>query len=205
MKKTGVVDAAEIFNAISHGVGALLSIAAIVLLIIFGPDESLTGCLVFGISLTILYTASTLYHSFTNIRVKNLFRKFDHMAIFLLIAGTYTPFCLTILKDSYGVPLLIVTWIVAIGGILLKVFLTGKLEWLSLTLYAVMGWLALPFMKTIYHALSTQSFALLVAGGIAYTAGIFFYANEKWRFNHGIWHLFVLAGSCCHFFSVIFI
>jgi hemolysin III len=94
-------------------------------------------------------------------------------------------------------------WLMAIAGIMLKIFFTGKLEWLSLMLYAGMGWLALPFMKTIFYSLSTESFALLIAGGIAYTTGIFFYANEKWKYNHGIWHLFVLAGSCCHFLSVV--
>jgi hemolysin III len=198
-------DLPEIFNAITHGVGAGLAIAALVILIVFSSEESFTGYVVFGVALTVLYLTSTLYHSFTNERVKNLFRKFDHMAIFILIAGTYTPFCLVTLRDSYGIPLLIAIWTLAAFGITLKIFFTGKLEWLSLTLYGLMGWLAIIMIKSIYNGLPPVSFALLIAGGIAYTVGIVFYASERWRYNHSIWHLFVLAGSCCHFFAVIMI
>jgi hemolysin III len=197
------VNVPEIFNAITHGVGAGLAIAALVILIVFSSAESFTGYVVFGIALTILYLTSTLYHSFTNEKVKTLFRKFDHMAIFILIAGTYTPYCLVTLKNSYGLGLLVAIWTLAISGIVLKIFLTGKLEWLSLSLYAIMGWLAIIMIKSIYHALPHDSFILLIAGGIAYTTGILFYASEKWKYNHSIWHLFVLAGSCCHFFSVL--
>jgi hemolysin III len=197
------VNVPEIFNAVTHGVGAGLAIAALVILIVFSSAESFAGYVVFGIALTILYLTSTLYHSFTNEKVKTLFRKFDHMAIFILIAGTYTPYCLVTLKNSYGLALLVAIWALAISGIVLKIFLTGKLEWLSLSLYAIMGWLALIMIKSIYDALPHESFILLIAGGIAYTTGILFYSSERWKYNHSIWHLFVLAGSCCHFFSVL--
>jgi hemolysin III len=197
------VNLPEIWNAITHGVGAGLAITALVILIVFSSLESFAGYLVFGVALTILYLTSTLYHSFTNERVKSLFRKFDHMAIFILIAGTYTPYCLVTLKNTSGIGLLIGIWTLAIAGIVLKIFLTGKLEWLSLTLYAIMGWLAIIMIRSIYNGLPPESFMLLVAGGIAYTTGILFYASERWKYNHSIWHLFVLAGSCCHFFSVL--
>lgn len=193
----------EIANAVTHGAGALLAIAGLVILIIFKEVAASPGYLIYGISLVILYLMSTLYHSLTHKGAKNVFRKLDHMAIFLLIAGTYTPFCLVGMSGWISWALLITVWICAIGGILLKCFYTGKGEWLSLMFYIVSGWMAVLAIKPIYDVLSATGFALLIAGGLAYTIGTYFYMSNRIRYSHSIWHLWVMAGSALHFFSVL--
>lgn len=193
----------EMANAITHGIGAALAIAGLVILIVFTNVASEPGYLVYGITLVILYIASTLYHSLTHPGAKNLFRKLDHMAIFLLIAGTYTPYCLTAMKGWLGWTLLGIVWACAIGGILMKYFFTGKYEWVSLIFYILSGWMAIFAIKPIYETLSVIGFVFLIVGGLAYTIGTYFYMNEKIRFNHSIWHLWVLAGSTFHFFSIL--
>ncbi|MDQ2656390.1 MAG: hemolysin III family protein [Bacteroidota bacterium] len=193
----------EIANAVTHGVGALLAIAGLVVLIVFSDGGNLFSLVIYGVTLILLYFASTLYHSLVFTRARNLFRKFDHMAIFLLIAGTYTPFCLTALDGWVRWTLLGVIWTFAIVGIVMKAFFTGKYEWVSITMYILMGWMVVPVIKPIYDALSFQSFMLLVLGGVAYTIGTFFYMNRRISYGHSIWHLWVLAGSILHFFSVL--
>ena len=197
----------EIANAITHGVGALLAMAGLVLLIVFSALEGsawhVTSFSIFGATLTVLYVMSTLYHALTSQRVKRLFRKFDHMSIFLLIAGTYTPFCLTVLRGWIGWVLFGMVWLCAIGGIVLKAFHTGKKEILSTILYILMGWMVIFFIKPVYMYMSGMGFTFLVVGGIFYTLGAFFFVQDKLPYNHSIWHLFVLGGSIFHFFAVL--
>jgi hemolysin III len=147
--------------------------------------------------------ASTLYHSLTNERAKRLFRKFDHISIFLLIAGTYTPFCLVTLQGWIGWTLFGIVWACAIVGIVFKSISIGKLEILSTIMYVMMGWVALLAIKPLYNNLSSAGFTLLILGGLCYTAGTLFFVKDKIKYFHSIWHLFVLAGSIFHFFSVI--
>lgn len=197
----------EIANAITHGIGAALAIAALVLLIVFsamkGTVWHVVSFSIFGATLVILYLESTLYHSLTNKKVKRLFRKFDHMSIFLLIAGTYTPFCLTILRGTMGWIMFAIVWGSTIVGIVLKAFLTGKKDKLSTILYVVMGWLIVIAIKTMYLSMTFSGFLFLVIGGLLYTVGALFYSWDKLRYNHGVWHMFVIGGSVCHFFSVM--
>jgi hemolysin III len=197
----------EIANAITHGLGALMAIAALVILTVFsaikGNAWHIVSFSVFGATLVILYLASTLYHSLTNEKVKILFRKLDHMSIYLLIAGTYTPFCLTVLNNWVGWTLFGIVWGSAILGIVVKAFFTGKKELLSTILYVVMGWVALFAIKPLYDSVSLTSFILLMAGGVFYTAGTYFFTKDRIKYFHSIWHLFVLAGSTFHFFAVL--
>jgi hemolysin III len=207
MESVGFSKREEIANAITHGVGALLATAALVLLIVFSSLEGtawhITSFTIFGSMLVILYVMSTLYHSLTNLRAKKLFRKFDHMSIFLLIAGTYTPFCLTVLRGWLGWTLFGIVWACAIGGILLKAFYTGKGELISTLLYILMGWIVVFVIKPVYAYMSAEGFSFLVIGGAFYTLGAFFFLKDKIPYNHSIWHLFVLGGSIFHFFAVI--
>jgi hemolysin III len=197
----------EIANAITHGIGAALAIAALVLLIVFsvmkGTVWHVVSFSIFGATLVILYLESTLYHSLTNKKVKRLFRKFDHMSIFLLIAGSYTPFCLTILRGTLGWIMFGIVWGSTIVGIVLKAFLTGKKDKLSTILYVVMGWLIVIAIKRMYLNMTFSGFLFLVIGGLLYTVGALFYSWDKLKYNHGVWHLFVIGGSVCHFFSVM--
>jgi hemolysin III len=197
----------EIINAITHGIGAALAITALIILTIFaatdGTAAHVVGFTIFGATLVLLYIISTLYHSLTHTVSKNLFRKFDHMSIFLLIAGTYTPFCLTALTGWIGWTFFGTVWTCALVGIILKIFYTGKQERLSTFLYVMMGWLIVPAIKPLYDAVSAQTFILLMLGGFFYTAGTFFFLKDSKKYFHGVWHLFVLAGSIAHFFSVL--
>jgi hemolysin III len=197
----------ELVNAITHGLGALLAIAALVLLVVFasiyGNVWHIVSFSIFGATLVILYFSSTLYHSFRNERVKILFRKFDHISIFLLIAGTYTPFCLAVLNGWIGWTIFGIVWGCSLIGIVVKAFFTGQKEVLSTIMYIVMGWIIVFAIKPLYDSVSATTFALLICGGLSYTAGTFFFLNQKIKYNHGIWHLFVLGGSVLHFFSVL--
>lgn len=199
--------AEEIFNAITHGVGVVFAVSALVLLIVFaslyGNALHIVSVAIYGTTLVLLYLASTLYHSFTKEKVKDVFKLLDHSAIFLLIAGTYTPFMLVTLRGVLGWALLSVVWVFAILGIILKVFFVGRFTVFSTLLYLLMGWLIMVAMKPLMAAIPASGLRLLVAGGILYTLGSFFYIRKSRPFNHGIWHLFVLAGSVCHFLSVL--
>lgn len=197
----------EITNAVTHGIGTLLAIAGLVLLIVFsamkGNAWHMVSFTIFGATMVILYLASTLYHSLTPEKAKFLFRKFDHMSIYLLIAGTYTPFCLVVLQGWIGWTFFGIVWGCAILGIVLKAFFTGKKEKLSTFLYVVMGWIGVLAAKPLYETMSSESFILLITGGLFYTAGTLFFVKDHIRYFHGIWHVCVLAGTTAHFFSVL--
>jgi len=196
----------EQLNAVTHGIGALLGIAGLVLLIVLRNTDhvwSLFSVIVYGISIIILFTASTLYHSVTNESYKHHFRIVDHVSIYLLIAGTYTPVLLLLLKDSLGWELFWTVWIIAAFGVVLKLFFTGKFELFSTLLYLVMGWLVIFDISNLSNAIGSGGMWLLIAGGLSYTIGIIFYVFERIPFNHVIWHLFVLGGAICHFLMIL--
>jgi hemolysin III len=197
----------EIANAITHGIGACLAIAALVILTVFaaikGTAWHVVSFSIFGATLVILYIASTLYHSLTHQKAKRLFRKFDHISIYLLIAGTYTPFCLAALQGWVGWTLFGIIWACAVLGTVLKSLHIGKLELLSTFMYILMGWVVIIAIKPLYDSISFTGFTFLMLGGVFYTAGTFFFIKDRNKYFHSIWHLFVLAGSTFHFFSVI--
>ena len=205
MRKQSVLE--EQLNAVSHGVGAALGIAGLVLLIVHLQKDisyGLFSVIVYGISIIVLFLASTLYHSVRGINRKHYFRIVDHISIYLLIAGTYTPVLLIMLPDSHGWLLFWIVWGIAVFGVILKLFFTGRFETFSTLLYLVMGWLIVFDFTQLSERMVTNGLNLLFAGGAAYTVGIVFYAVEKIPFNHVIWHLFVLGGAICHFFMIYF-
>ena len=197
----------EIANSLTHGLGLALSITGLGVLLTFaamhGNAWMVVGCAVFGASLVLLYGASTLYHALRAPRPKRWWRVLDHGAIFLLIAGTYTPFMLVNLRGPWGWSLFGVVWALAVVGIALKLFLTGRFRVLSTLIYLFMGWLVLIAFKPLVAALPHGSLKLLVAGGAAYSAGTVFFMWKRLPYHHAVWHLFVLAGSVCHFFAVL--
>lgn len=199
--------AEETFNAITHGVGALASVAAGAVLItlasLYGDAWQITSAAIFVATLILLYSASTLYHAIPHETAKKRLKIFDHCAIYLLIAGTYTPFTLVSLRDDWGWLLFGLIWTLAISGVVFKLFFTGRFKLLSTLLYIGMGWLAVVAAKPLLEALSSATLNWLVAGGLAYTVGCVFYLSKRLPFSHGIWHLFVLTGSVCHFAAVL--
>lgn len=198
----------EIVNSITHGIGALLSIVALVMLIIVagtnGDIWHLVSFSIYGSTLILLYLSSTLYHSFTNPRVKNLFARFDHVAIFLLIAGTYTPILLTSIRGIWGWTLFGIIWGVALVGVVIRSIYLYRFRKLMVAVYLIMGWMFILAGKQIYLNLPPVSLTFLVLGGIAYSVGVIFYMWRNLPYSHGIWHLFVLAGSILHFFAIYF-
>ena len=198
----------EIANSISHGIGVLLSIAGLVILIVMaaihGDVWHVVSFSIFGTSMVLLYLASTLYHSFTKPSVKNIFARIDHAAIFILIAGTYTPFILTTIRGGWGWTLFGLVWGFAIFGVVLRSIYLDKFQKLSLWIYIGMGWLFLIAFHEILDKLPSISLIFLLIGGAIYSIGIIFYLWRKLSFNHSIWHLFVLGGSIMHFFSVLY-
>jgi hemolysin III len=197
----------EIANSLTHGAGLALSIAGVSVLVTLAVLRSDTwtvvGCAVFGAALVLLYGASTCYHALRARRWKRVLRVFDHAAIFLLIAGTYTPFMLVNLRGPWGWSLFGVVWALAVAGIVLKAFFTGRFRVLSTLIYLFMGWLILVAIRPLVEALPHASLVLLFAGGAAYSAGTVFYCWKRLPYHHAVWHLFVLAGSTCHFFAVL--
>jgi hemolysin III len=197
----------EIANSITHGVGSILSISGLILLIVFSATKGTAWHVVtftiFGSTAMLLYISSTLYHSLTSKNVKFLFRKFDHMSIYLLIAGTYTPFCLVVLNGWLGWTMFGLIWGCATTGAILKLFYIGKNENLSTLIYIIMGWIGMVAAKPLYEALPEGSFMLLLAGGLFYTLGTYFFFKDNVRYFHTVWHLFVIAGTTTHFFSVL--
>ncbi len=194
-------------NTITHGIGLGLAIAGLVLLIVnaavSGTAWHVVGFSIFGATLVILYAASTLYHAMIHPTTKRLFRVFDHMSIYLLIAGTYTPFCFTVLKGWIGWTVFGIIWGCALSGIVLKTIYTGRGELISTFLYLLMGWSVVLFIKPVFDGMTAMGFTYLILGGVAYSAGVFFFLRENIRYAHSIWHLFVVAGSVLHFFSVL--
>ena len=198
----------ELWNSITHGVGACLSIAALVMLIVFastcGGAHHIVSAVIFGVTLILLYSASTLYHSSRKPSLKSAFKILDHSCIYLLIAGTYTPFLLVALRGIVGWTLFAIIWVMAFAGVLFKVFFVHRFKILSTIAYLFMGWIIIFAIKPLMDSLPAGGIIWLIAGGLAYTLGTIFYTWDKLPFNHAIWHLFVLAGSTCHFFAVIF-
>ena len=197
----------ESFNAATHALGALLGIAGFILLIIFESkktDWSLFSVIVYGLSIIILFTASTLYHSVKSEKRKHYFRIVDHISIYLLIAGTYTPILLITLADSLGWTLFWVVWGIALFGVFLKLFYTGKFEIFSTLLYLIMGWLIVFDFSNLLALMPTNGIIFLIIAGLSYTVGIIFYAVQRIPYNHVIWHLFVLAGAIFHYFMIFF-
>lgn len=197
----------EQLNAWSHGFGALLGIIGLVLLIKFNGNTtawSFFSVIVYGLSIIILFTASMLYHAVQGETRKHYFRIIDHISIYLLIAGTYTPVLLITLEQSLGWPLFFTVWGIAAFGVILKLFFTGRFELFSTLLYLVMGWLIVFDFSNLAEILGSQGVLWLFAGGLFYTVGILFYAIERIPYNHVIWHFFVLAGAICHFFMILF-
>ena len=199
----------EIFNSVSHGVGALLAIAGCVVLIVFSAmnrgTKEIVAASIFGASMIILYTMSTLYHALTNKKAKRIFRIFDHATIFLLIAGTYTPYALCCIKPFWlGITILSSIWTAAALGITLTSINLEKFSKLSTICYVLMGWAIVFAIKPLYEQLPIISFIMLFAGGLMYSGGVYFYKKKSVKYFHSIWHLFVLAGTVMHFFSVFY-
>lgn len=197
----------EIANSITHGVGIGLSVAALTLLIMFavrsGDGWRLASAIVYGLTLVLEYTASTLYHSFPQPKVKHVFKILDHAGIYMLIAGTYTPFTLVTIRESGGWWLFVVVWSLAIAGISTEAFWAYRPRWLSAAVYLAMGWLVVLAIRPIVAHLEPAGVWLLVAGGLAYTLGTVFYVFKRVPYFHAVWHLFVLGGSICHFLAVV--
>ncbi len=197
----------EIANSLVHGTGTLLALAGLVPLVLSAAAEGgarrIVGCCVFGVALVLLYATSTVYHALTQARAKRVLRALDHSAIFLLIAGTYTPFTLVSLRGPWGWSLFGVVWGLAILGVALRLGLRRRPTALFMAIYLTMGWCALVALHPLVRALSSSGLALLVAGGVLYSTGVAFYLWERLRFHHAIWHGFVLAGSVSHYFAIL--
>lgn len=198
----------ELANSITHGVGIVFAIGALVVMdvfaALFGDVWHIVSCSIFGATLIILYTASTLYHSIPIPKTKMLFRLIDHSAIFLLIAGTYTPFTLVNLRGPWGWLLFGAVWGIALFGVIFQVFLLRRWPLFSVGLYVGMGLIILIAIKPLGATLSPTGLKLLVAGGLAYIIGLIFYGWRRLPYSHAVWHLFVLTGSALHFFAVLF-
>ncbi|HDO27650.1 MAG TPA: hemolysin III family protein [Bacteroidetes bacterium] len=198
--------AEEKLNVITHGIGFLMSVPALVLLVVRaalnGTALHIVSAAIYGSSLVILYFASTAFHLAKDQKTRNRLNVFDHASIFLLIAGTYTPFALVTLHGSWGWSIFGVIWGLAIVGIILKLFYTGHFNLLSTILYVLMGWIMIIAIVPLVRALPVGGLMWLLAGGISYTAGAVFFLLNKWPFNHTLFHVFVLMGSICHFVAV---
>ncbi len=199
--------AEEVANSLSHGVGILFGIVGLILLLIKAVNldadaVTLTSMSVYGGSIIILFLASTLYHAIPHQKVKRALKTFDHCAIYLLIAGSYTPFLLVSLRTPLAIGLMVVIWLIALIGTLFKLVFVYKFEKLSLFTYLAMGWLSLIVIYQLAVSLDIGGLILLAVGGVIYSIGVIFYVSERIPFNHAIWHGFVLAGSACHFFAV---
>ena len=197
----------EIANSVTHGVGLALSLTALPVLIVtalrHGDAVRVTSVAIFGSTLVLLYAASTLYHSIPFPRVRPVLRAIDHSAIYLLIAGTYTPFALGALRHDGGMPLLVAVWSLALAGIVCRTLLGPQFHKISVALYVAMGWLVLLAIRPMIAHVATPGLIWLFAGGASYTVGVTFYAWNRLPYGHMVWHLFVLAGSLCHFFAVL--
>ena len=198
----------EIVNSTTHGVGLVLSVAGFVVLLAMairhGTAWHVVGCAIYGSTLICLYLASTLYHGIPSPRLKRALRILDHSAIYLLIAGTYTPFLLVNLRGGWGWSLLGIVWGCAMAGIVFKFWFVDHFKVLSTVLYLVMGWLVVVAAKPLLTHVSAVGLRWLIAGGVMYTVGVVFYASRKVPYNHAIWHVFVMVGSVCHYLAVLY-
>ncbi|GED14153.1 PAQR family membrane homeostasis protein TrhA [Aneurinibacillus migulanus] len=198
----------EVANAIIHGIGAVLSVIALVALIIAASESGtawhVTSFTIYGVTMLLLYVSSTLVHSFPEGRVKDIFEICDHASIYLFIAGTYTPFLFLVVKGALGWTLFGIVWGMALIGVVFKLFFTKKFLYLSTVLYILMGWLIIFAWKPLVTSLPTGGLVLLVTGGVLYTIGAVFYVWRMFPFHHAVWHVFVLAGTVTHFFGVFY-
>ena len=197
----------ELASSVTHGIGAILSLAGFTALVIYasryGSTKHVVGCAIFGATLVFLYTASTLYHSVRSARLKHILRVIDHSCIYLLIAGTYTPFTLVTLEGPVGWSLFYIVWGLAAAGIVFQIFFVHRFKLMATLAYIGMGWLIIFALKPLVNAMPTGGLILVAAGGLAYTLGAVFYLLKKMPFNHAVWHVFVVAGSTFHYFAVI--
>jgi hemolysin III len=198
----------EIAHAVTHGIGALLSIAGLTVLVAFaalyGNAWHITSSSIYGATLILLYTASTLYHGIPQPVAKRILRRIDHAAIFLLIAGTYTPFTLVNLRGEWGWILFGLVWGFAALGVVLAAVAERRIKWLSLTLYLGLGWLVVIAIEPLLDAVASGGLILLLAGGLCYSLGVIFYVWKGLAYHHAVWHMFVMAGSMLHFFSIFY-
>jgi hemolysin III len=197
----------EVANAITHGIGVGIAIAALVILVVYsallGDTWKVVSFSIYGASMILLFLSSTLYHSFPQPNLKRFFRILDHSSIFLLIAGTYTPVTIGAMRGGWGWTLFGVIWGLTLIGICLKIFAMSKLKWLSIVVYLMMGWIIIIAIKPLVQVVSREFLIWIAIGGLAYSLGIIFYTARKLPFHHAIWHLFVLAGSISHFFAML--
>ncbi|MBI2840377.1 MAG: hemolysin III family protein [Acidobacteria bacterium] len=197
----------EIANGVTHGVGAALSIVGLVILVtlasIYGDTRRIVCVSIYGASLVLLFLSSTFYHSIRSPKLKRLFKQIDHSAIYLLIAGSYTPFTLVSIRGGWGWTLFGLIWGLTIAGVTLKFFYLYRYRVLSVLFYLAMGWLAVIAIKPLLASVPIGGIKLIVAGGLCYTVGTVFYVWKRLPYGHAIWHLFVLGGSACHYFSVL--
>jgi len=199
----------EVANSLSHGLGLLLAIAGLPILTAHaeraGDASAVVGAAIFGVSAILLYLASTLYHAIPHPRIKAILRLIDHAAIYLLIAGTYTPIALGVLHGGWGWTMLGTIWTLALAGLMFKALAGVRFPRVSTFLYVAMGWVALIAIRPLWLHMAPAGLAWLLAGGMAYTLGVIFYVLDgKVRYSHFVWHLFVLAGTTCHFFAVLY-
>lgn len=207
--RSGYSVAEEVANSISHGLGMIFGIVGLVLLLMQAVQAdadalSITSLSIYGGSMIVLYLASTLYHAIPFARAKRVLKTFDHCAIYLLIAGTYTPFLLITLRTPLAITLMAVIWLIALLGMLVKIVFVYRFKRLSLATYLAMGWLSLIAVYPLAMSLETGGLVLLAAGGVIYSLGVLFYVNQRIPFNHAIWHVFVLGGTVCHFLAIYF-
>ena len=200
----------EIFNSITHGVGVIIAIAFMVLLIIKsqGNPPLIIANIIYGVSLMLMFLFSTLYHAITNTKAKKVLRYFDHSAIFICIAGTFTPIIVRVLQGAQRVGFLVAVWLIALVGIILKITifrknLQDKYKKQSLILYVVMGWMSVLLMKKVIQISGMLSFILILSGGILYSIGVYFYAKKR-KYFHSIWHIFIILASVAQFFGIYF-
>ena len=200
----------EIFNSVTHGVGVLIAIAFMVLLIIKsqGNTPLIIANIIYGVSLMLMFLFSTLYHAITNIKAKQVLRYFDHSAIFICIAGTFTPIIVRVLQGAQRVGFLVAVWLIALVGIILKITifrknLQEKYKKQSLILYVVMGWMSVLLMKKVIQISGMLSFILILSGGVLYSIGVYFYAKKR-KYFHSIWHIFIILASVAQFFGIYF-
>ncbi len=197
----------EIAHALTHGLGLVLSIIGLVVLVTYsdlnGDIWHIVSTSIYGVSMVLLYTTSTLYHSASDLHTKKILRQFDHAAIYLLIAGTYTPFTLVSLRGSWGWLLFGVVWSIAIAGVIFEFVKLKRFKRLSLVLYLGLGWIVVVAIQPMLEHVETGGMVLLLLGGLSYTFGVVFYVWHKLAYNHAIWHMFVLAGSAFHYFSIL--
>ncbi len=198
----------EIAHSITHGVGALLSIGGLVVLVTlsatYGDEWHVVSSSIYGFTLILLYSSSTLYHAITKPDIKVVLQKIDHAVIFMLIAGTYTPFTLISLRGAWGWSLFALVWSIAVAGMAMELLVKNRRKWISISLYLGLGWVIVIATKPLMASVETGGLVLLLLGGLAYSFGVIFYAWKRLAYHHAIWHVFVMAGSALHFFAIMF-